>query len=100
MPPGLSADGYEIQFGTNHLCHALLTKELLVLLEQRASQETEGKGKAGDARIVILESCLAGMNSDHNRFFHYENVFLAIVSLSVNSWVDGKHGFTDDRVIR
>ncbi|KAJ5604096.1 Short-chain dehydrogenase/reductase SDR [Penicillium hordei] len=31
-PPGLTADGYEIQFGTNHLGHALLIRKLLPLL--------------------------------------------------------------------
>lgn len=49
VPPGLTSDGYEIQFGTNHLGHALLIKKLLPLLRARA---TEGK----DPRIVILTS--------------------------------------------
>lgn len=38
-------DGYELQFGTNHLGHFLLTKELLGILE-----------KPSESRIVILSS--------------------------------------------
>ncbi|EEQ29278.1 hypothetical protein McanMca71_006680 [Microsporum canis] len=47
-PPGLTADGYEIQFGTNHLGHALLIRKLLPLLQ--ATAET------ADVRIVLLTS--------------------------------------------
>ncbi|PWY87214.1 short-chain dehydrogenase/reductase [Aspergillus sclerotioniger CBS 115572] len=32
VPPGLTKDGYEIEFGTNHMGHALLTKLLMPLL--------------------------------------------------------------------
>jgi NAD(P)-dependent dehydrogenase (short-subunit alcohol dehydrogenase family) len=45
LPPGLTEDGYEIQFGTNHVGHALLVKLLLPLME-RTTQEH------GDARVV------------------------------------------------
>lgn len=48
-PPALTPDGYELQFGTNHLGHALLIKKFLPLLEKR-------KSEGGDARIVILSS--------------------------------------------
>jgi NAD(P)-dependent dehydrogenase (short-subunit alcohol dehydrogenase family) len=47
--PGLTKDGYEIQFGTNHLGHALLIRRLLPLLENTARE-------GGDARIIILTS--------------------------------------------
>lgn len=48
-PQGETADGFEMQFGTNHLGHFLLTKELMPLLEKAAD--------AGpDARIVNLSS--------------------------------------------
>lgn len=33
QPPSLTVDGYELQFGTNHLGHALLIKKLIPLLE-------------------------------------------------------------------
>lgn len=48
-PAGLTQDGYEIQFGTNHLGHALLIKGCLPLLQRTG--ET-----GGDARIIILSS--------------------------------------------
>ena len=48
-PAGLTKEGYEIQLGTNHLGHALLTKLLSPILEKTA--ETKN-----DARIVNLSS--------------------------------------------
>lgn len=45
LPPGLTSDGYEIQFGTNFLGHALLIKELLPLLQ-----------RAHETRVVMLSS--------------------------------------------
>lgn len=48
-PPSLTVDGYELQFGTNHVGHALLIKKFLPLLEKRRSE-------GGDARIVLLSS--------------------------------------------
>jgi NAD(P)-dependent dehydrogenase (short-subunit alcohol dehydrogenase family) len=49
-PPGLSADGYEIQFGTNHVGHALLIKLLLPVLLSTASQPD------ADVRIISMSS--------------------------------------------
>ncbi|KAH7384200.1 hypothetical protein DE146DRAFT_217888 [Phaeosphaeria sp. MPI-PUGE-AT-0046c] len=49
-PPVLSVDGYEIQFATNHLGHAMLTKQLLPHLLRAA--ETPNS----DVRIVTLSS--------------------------------------------
>lgn len=48
VPPGLTKDGYEIQFGTNHLGHALLIRKLLPVLERTA--------EAGDVRVILLSS--------------------------------------------
>ena len=50
VPPALTKDGYEIQFGTNHVGHALLIKLLLPTLTRSA--ETPG----ADVRIVSLTS--------------------------------------------
>ncbi|KAL2263966.1 hypothetical protein VTK26DRAFT_3960 [Humicola hyalothermophila] len=52
VPHGRTADDYEIQFGTNHMGHALLTKLLLPLLTKTAA---EG-GPNADVRIVSLSS--------------------------------------------
>ena len=49
-PPGLTTDGYEVQFGTNHLGHALLTKLLLPTLLRTAAQPQT------DVRIVNVTS--------------------------------------------
>jgi retinol dehydrogenase-12 len=49
-PPGTTKEGYEIQFGTNHVGHALLTKLLLPKLE--ATAENLG----ADVRIISLSS--------------------------------------------
>ncbi|KAL2822610.1 retinol dehydrogenase 11 [Aspergillus granulosus] len=50
-PPGLTTDGYEIQFGTNHIGHALLIRKLLPLL-QATAEKVEGH----DVRIIQLTS--------------------------------------------
>ncbi|KAF3031720.1 hypothetical protein E8E11_001524 [Didymella keratinophila] len=49
-PPALSADGYETQFATNHLGHALLIKLLLPVLLETAQQPTS------DVRIISMSS--------------------------------------------
>jgi NAD(P)-dependent dehydrogenase (short-subunit alcohol dehydrogenase family) len=48
-PSGLSKDGWEIQFATNHLGHAMLVKKVLPILEQTA------QGGA-DVRVVFNTS--------------------------------------------
>lgn len=50
QPPGLTPDGYEIQFGTNHLGHALLIRTLLPALQ-----------RSPDPRIVINTSMAYGL---------------------------------------
>ncbi|KIW08368.1 uncharacterized protein PV09_01284 [Verruconis gallopava] len=49
-PPGLTKDGYEKQFGTNHVGHFLLTVLLLPLLQRTAAEPQS------DVRIVNLSS--------------------------------------------
>lgn len=51
QPAGLTKEGYEIQFGTNHLGHFLFTKELLSVL-----QSTAAKNPQSGVRIVNLSS--------------------------------------------
>jgi NAD(P)-dependent dehydrogenase (short-subunit alcohol dehydrogenase family) len=55
LPPGLTTDGYEIQFGTNHMGHALLTKLLMPLLLKTADQPDS------DVRIINLSSAGEGL---------------------------------------
>lgn len=54
-PPAISKDGYELQFATNHLGHALLIKELLPIL-QRTVKESKS-----DVRVVITSSQAAAL---------------------------------------
>jgi NAD(P)-dependent dehydrogenase (short-subunit alcohol dehydrogenase family) len=49
-PPGLTKDGYEIQFGTNHVGHVLFTRLLLPLLLKTAADPQQ------DVRIINLTS--------------------------------------------
>lgn len=49
-PPALTKDGYETQFGTNHMGHALFTKLLLPTLQRMA------KEPGSDVRIINLSS--------------------------------------------
>ncbi|KAH7079777.1 hypothetical protein FB567DRAFT_607236 [Paraphoma chrysanthemicola] len=50
VPPGLTEDGYEMQFGSNHMGPALLTRLLLPLLERTAQLPNS------DVRVVQLSS--------------------------------------------
>ncbi|POR36205.1 Short-chain dehydrogenase/reductase [Tolypocladium paradoxum] len=52
-PGELTMEGYEMQFGTNHMGHALFTKLLLPVLDKTAKS-----GPATDVRIVSLSSAL------------------------------------------
>ncbi|KAK3051584.1 hypothetical protein LTR09_007239 [Extremus antarcticus] len=45
LPPGLTSNGYEVQFGINHVGHSLLVKLLTPLMEATAVRH-------GDVRIV------------------------------------------------
>jgi NAD(P)-dependent dehydrogenase (short-subunit alcohol dehydrogenase family) len=50
LPPGLTSEGYELQFGTNHMGHALFTKLLMPLLSRTAAAPNS------DVRILNLSS--------------------------------------------
>ncbi|KAH7305074.1 hypothetical protein BKA65DRAFT_203647 [Rhexocercosporidium sp. MPI-PUGE-AT-0058] len=49
-PPGTTTEGYEVQFGTNHVGHALLTKLLLPTLVKTAQEP------GSDVRVICLSS--------------------------------------------
>ncbi|TIC99475.1 putative oxidoreductase [Colletotrichum higginsianum] len=50
-PPGLTKEGYEVQFGTNHMGHALFAKLLLPLLDRTAKSNPDS-----DVRVISLSS--------------------------------------------
>ncbi|KAF0319240.1 retinol dehydrogenase [Colletotrichum asianum] len=52
-PDGLTKEGYEIQFGTNHMGHALFTQLLLPVMKKTANENP-------DVRIVFLSSGAEG----------------------------------------
>lgn len=53
LPPGLTKDGYEIQFGTNHVGHAFFVRRLTPLLLKTAESSTP---PAPDVRVIFLSS--------------------------------------------
>lgn len=52
LPANLTQDGYEIQFGINHVGQALLFRKLLPLLQKSSADSTTADG----GRVVILSS--------------------------------------------
>ncbi|CAK7209615.1 hypothetical protein SBRCBS47491_000503 [Sporothrix bragantina] len=49
-PPSLTKDGYELQFGVNHLAHGMVIQKLLPVLQKTAAEPNS------DVRIVCLTS--------------------------------------------
>ncbi|KAL1856954.1 hypothetical protein Daus18300_010513 [Diaporthe australafricana] len=52
---GLTKDGYEVQFGTNHMGHSLLAKLLTPVLDRTAGEP------GSDVRVVVLTSAAVAM---------------------------------------
>lgn len=50
VPPALSKDGFETQFATNHLAHAMIIQQLLPVLLRTADEP------GSDVRVVCLTS--------------------------------------------
>ncbi|KAL4929008.1 short-chain dehydrogenase/reductase [Aspergillus undulatus] len=61
-PPGLTKDGYELQFGTNYLGHIHLVNFLLPLLEKTTALPN------ADVRLILLSS------QGHAYFFNPEGI--------------------------
>ncbi|KAE8148497.1 hypothetical protein BDV25DRAFT_168389 [Aspergillus avenaceus] len=53
-PPQLTEEGFEIQFGTNHIGHFLFTKLLLPTLQRTAT--TTNRDRVSDVRVVTVSS--------------------------------------------
>ncbi|KAM0332553.1 hypothetical protein ACHAQA_002837 [Verticillium albo-atrum] len=64
VPAATTKDGYEIQFGTNHMGHALLTKLLLPTLKRTAAATTPPQ----DVRIINVSSLMENSAPSTNTY--------------------------------
>lgn len=57
IPPALTAEGFEVQFGTNYLGHAVLLQLLRPLMVRTARERGAATGGGGgDVRFVAVSS--------------------------------------------
>lgn len=78
-PPALTADGYEIQFGTNHIGHALLIKLLLPTMLKTAEKP------AADVRIVSNTS--GGFRAHPSNGIDFTNVRTTQETPVLGHWI-------------
>lgn len=76
-PEELTKDGYELQFGTNHVGHALLAKLLTPVLDKTAAAEPNA-----DVRVVFLSS--AAVAGAPKAGIHFDT--LKTTQASMNTW--------------
>lgn len=74
-PPTVTEEGYEIQFGTNHIGHFLFTKLLLPTL-----QKTAASISPSDVRVVTLSSV------GHNAAPSFEDMTSTATLLKSSTW--------------
>ncbi|KAF1994838.1 short-chain dehydrogenase/ reductase-like protein [Amniculicola lignicola CBS 123094] len=85
VPAAVTKDNYEIQFGINHIAHALLMKVLLPLLQRTASLpntsvrivSNTSLGFAGSKGIHLDKINAPGASSFIGRWFRYSDAKLA-----------------------
>jgi len=65
LPYSTTSEGYEIQFGTNHLGHFLLTKLLLPALEATAETAPEGSVRIVNVTSIGHVAALRGINFEN-----------------------------------
>lgn len=78
-PPDTTYQGYEIQFGTNHIGHFLLTQLLLPTLQKTVARS--GNPAVADVRIVSVSSM------GHNFAPEFETMIDTDALLDSSTWV-------------
>lgn len=79
LPPGLTKDGYEVQFGTNHVGHALLLKLLLPIMLRTVEEPNS------NVRVVLLTSL--GFKQHPRRGIQFEGLRTTQDAGLAGSWV-------------
>ncbi|KAF7513160.1 hypothetical protein GJ744_010556 [Endocarpon pusillum] len=78
-PPALTKDGYEMQFGTNHLGHALLIKLLLPTLLRTADQP--------DADVRVVSNASLAFKAHPSKGIDFANLRTTQESAVLGGWI-------------